>query len=67
MRSKVITAAVDLPIVQLVPLMADDGVHQIPVIDGERRLVGMVTQSDMVAALYANNLTRSRAGLRAVA
>lgn len=66
MSKQVKTASVHLPIVQLVPLMADEGVHQIPVIDDERRLAGMVTQSDMVAALYANNLTRVRAGMRLV-
>ena len=67
MSKSVKTASVHLPIVQLVPLMADEGVHQIPVIDDERRLAGMVTQSDMVAALYVNNLSRARSGLRAVA
>jgi len=67
MSKSVKTASVRLPIVQLVPLMADEGVHQIPVIDDERRLVGMVTQSDMVAALYVNNLSRARGGLRALA
>jgi len=67
MSAKVRTASVSLPIVQLVPLMADEGVHQIPVIDDEKRLAGMVTQADMVAALYVNNLTRASAGLRMVA
>jgi len=67
MSKSVKTASVRLPIVQLVPLMADEGVHQIPVVDDERRLVGMVTQSDMVAALYVNNLSRARGGLRALA
>ena len=40
------------PIIDLVPLMADSGFHQILVVDGERRFVGIVTQSDLVAALY---------------
>lgn len=56
MRKTVRTAPVTLPIVQLVPLMADGGVHQIPIIDEEHRLAGIVTQSDMVAALYAKHL-----------
>jgi len=50
------TVSASAPIVQLVSLMADQGVHQIPVLDDERKLVGMVTQSDMVAALYVINL-----------
>lgn len=53
MTPKVKTVHVDTPIVHLVPLMADSGLHHIPVVDDERRLAGMVTQSDLVAALYA--------------
>lgn len=46
------TARIDTPIVDLVPLMADSGFHHIPIVDQEERLVGLVTQSDLVAALY---------------
>ena len=46
------------PIVELVPLMADIGLHHVPVIDDERRLVGMVTQTDLVAALYETSLAQ---------
>lgn len=52
MSARVHTAGIDTPIVELVPLLSDLGLHHIPVIDDERRLVGMVTQSDLVAALY---------------
>lgn len=44
------------PIVELVTLMSDAGVHAVPVIDEDRKLVGIITQSDMVAALYENSL-----------
>ena len=56
MSVNVKTVARDLPIVQLVGLMTDGGVHQVPVIDDDRRLVGMVSRSDMIAALYESNL-----------
>lgn len=46
------TAHETTPAVDLVPLMADEGYHHVPIIDAERRLVGMVTQTDLVAALY---------------
>ena len=36
----------------LVPAFTQDGHHHIPVIDAERRLVGILTQSDFVKALY---------------
>ena len=40
------------PALDLVPLFTDDGHHHIPVIDAERRLVGIITQSDLVRALH---------------
>jgi CBS domain-containing membrane protein len=39
--------------VELVPLLFDHGLHPIPIVNAEQRLVGMVTQSDLIAALYA--------------
>lgn len=41
----------DRPIGDLLPLFSTTGHHHVPVIDGERRLVGMITQSDVVRAL----------------
>jgi CBS domain-containing membrane protein len=52
--AKTVPAA--LPIVDLVPLMADLGLHHMPVVDDENRFVGIVTQSDLVAALYESRL-----------
>lgn len=60
MSADVKTVSRDLPIVQLVGLMTDGGVHQVPVIDDDRRLVGMVSRSDMIAALYESNLGQTR-------
>jgi CBS domain-containing membrane protein len=45
-------ASAERPVVDLVPLFSEGGHHHIPIIDGERRLVGMITQSDFVRALY---------------
>ncbi len=56
MTSNVTTAKVNTPIVELVPLMADTGLHHIPVVDAENRFAGIVTQSDLVAALYQGRL-----------
>ena len=41
----------DRPIGDLLPLFCTTGHHHVPVIDAERRLVGMITQSDVVRAL----------------
>lgn len=57
MTRAVKTARTDMHIVELVPLLSDVGVHHVPVIDHERRLAGMITQSDLIAALYRGRLT----------
>ncbi|CAN7672247.1 HPP family protein [Pseudoduganella sp. LjRoot289] len=56
MTTKPAVATLTTPIVNLVPLMADSGFHHIPVIDAEQRFAGIVTQSDLVAALYESRL-----------
>lgn len=57
MTTRVKAAHTDTPIVELVPLMANSGLHHIPVLDAENRFVGMVTQSDVIAALYQSRLS----------
>jgi CBS domain-containing membrane protein len=58
MTTPVRTVPHDAPVVSLVPLMAEDGFHHVPIVDAERRIAGMVTQTDLVAALYESNLAR---------
>jgi CBS domain-containing membrane protein len=53
MATPAVTAPEDMHIVELVPLLSDHGLHHIPIVNTEQRLVGMVTQSDLIAALYA--------------
>jgi len=62
MSTQVRTVLDTQPMVELVPLMSDQGLHQVPVVNAERRLVGMVTQSDLVAALYEASLAQLGAG-----
>lgn len=52
MTAKVDAARVDTPISELVLSLSDKGMHHIPVLDETRKVVGMVTQSDVIAALY---------------
>lgn len=52
MTRQVRVASEDRPLAELVPLFSEGGHHHIPIIDAERRLIGMVTQSDFVRALY---------------
>ncbi|MCW3005290.1 MAG: putative rane protein [Conexibacter sp.] len=52
MTRKVQVASADRFLIELAPLFSEKGHHHIPVIDGEQRLVGIITQSDLVRALY---------------
>lgn len=56
MASPVKTAFETTPLVELVPWMVDAGIHHVPVVNAERRLIGMVTQTDLMATLYETSL-----------
>jgi len=51
MSTEVHTASLHQRVSELVPLYARAGHHHLPVIDEERRLVGMMTERDLVRAL----------------
>ena len=52
MSAEVYAARTDTPISELVHHLSEKGLHHVPVLDEKRRVLGMVTQSDVVAALY---------------
>lgn len=52
MSRKVRVASQDRHIVDLVPQFSEHGHHHIPIVDKENRLVGIITQSDLVRALF---------------
>lgn len=56
MTRAVVTARADQPMVELAQAFSDGGLHHAPVIDDHRRVVGMVTQSDLVAALLKSGV-----------
>lgn len=53
MTKAVETVQEDQPIGTLVTAMSDRGLHGMPVVDNDDRLTGIVTQSDLIAALFA--------------
>ena len=59
MASPAITAREDMHIVELVPLLSEKGLHHVPIVNAEQRLVGMVTQTDLIAALYAGAVAQA--------
>lgn len=52
MTRQVRVASASQPVVELVSTFSREGHHHLPVIDGQQRLVGIITQSDLVKALY---------------
>lgn len=59
--SDVMTPAVrcarpDHSIAELVPLFAGDGLHHVPVVDDNNIVVGMLTQTDLLAAMFRQGL-----------
>lgn len=52
MHHDVCTIAATTPIVELVPIFSQSGHHHIPVVDAGKRLVGMITQADLITGLY---------------
>ncbi len=52
MTRKVRVARPDTLMVDLVALFSDGGLHHMPVVNEKLEVVGMITQSDVVAALY---------------
>jgi len=59
MTPYVVTLPETTHIVELIPLMSLQGHRQIPIINEEHRLVGMVYQANLVAALYNQELAKA--------
>lgn len=57
MTPNVRTVDPNLPVAKLIPVFAHYGHHHIPVVDSARRLVGMITQSDLIGGLHRQTQT----------
>jgi CBS domain-containing membrane protein len=53
MTSPVTTVTPDMPLADVVRLMARTGLHHLPVVDASEKLCGVVSQSDLIVALLA--------------
>lgn len=58
MTPNVRTVDPSLPVAELIPVFAHYGHHHIPVVDNARRLIGMITQSDLIGGLHRQTQTR---------
>ena len=62
MSKPAITARNNAHIVSLIPLFAKHGIHHVPIVDAQDKLVGIVTQSDLMEALYSYRASLGRTG-----
>jgi CBS domain-containing membrane protein len=58
MQKDVATVRTADPIARLVPLMSNAGLHHIPVLDHDGTFAGIVSHSDLLAALYESRLAQ---------
>ena len=58
MTEQVISAQAEQPIDELVGLFSDGGLHHLPVVKDDM-LIGMITQSDLLAALYKDQMIQA--------
>ncbi|WKB52638.1 HPP family protein [Eleftheria terrae] len=65
MSSPAVTVSPGDPLTTLVEAMSDGGLHQLPVVDEEGRLQGIVAQSDLIAALHRLVVAQALQGGRA--
>lgn len=52
MRTEVTTIPQETPVADLVPMMTSEGYKNVPVVDGEGRLAGMITRGELIAVLH---------------
>jgi acetoin utilization protein AcuB len=64
MHREVITATSDMQMAEAATLMVDHKIGSLPVVDAERRLVGIITESDVFRAFI--EVLRERAELKAL-
>ena len=54
MVKNLVTIGEEEPVTKAVLLLSEAGFHHIPVVTKNHKLVGMISQSDIIAALYAS-------------
>jgi CBS domain-containing membrane protein len=62
MTRTVQTVCEDQALLDLVPMLSDIGLHHLPVVDAGGKLVGMITQSDLIAGLHQTLVQRAMEG-----
>jgi CBS domain-containing membrane protein len=60
MTTEVCSIKATEPITELVPMFANFGHHHVPVLDHAGRVVGMITQVDLISGLYRQTVAQGR-------
>ena len=60
MTTPVYTERVDTTVDELIRKLSDWGMHHVPIVDASQQLVGMVTQSDLIASMYQKIVLNSK-------
>ncbi|MCC8392984.1 HPP family protein [Paraburkholderia sp. MMS20-SJTR3] len=60
MTTDVCTVNANAPITELVPMFANFGHHHVPVLDQAGRVVGMITQVDLISGLHRQTVAQAR-------
>ncbi|OLL32212.1 hypothetical protein BTH42_07095 [Burkholderia sp. SRS-W-2-2016] len=60
MTTDVCTVNANSPITELVPMFANFGHHHVPVLDQAGRVVGMITQVDLISGLHRQTVAQAR-------
>lgn len=58
MTEPVISAKADTSILELVQLLSKNGLHQLPIVDQYQHVIGIISQSDLIHAMYRLLLQR---------
>lgn len=61
LTSSVLSVQPEMAATELVPMMTDSGYHHLPVVDASNRLVGIISQSDLIAALFSSRVLEPEA------
>ncbi|MEI6857834.1 CBS domain-containing protein [Psychrilyobacter sp.] len=64
MTSEVITGDKNLSVEELKALVVEKGIGRVPIIDGEGKIVGIVTRTDILRSIYSKNPIRKAKKLK---
>jgi CBS domain-containing protein len=60
MTHRVVTISPDAPIREAIRLLLDHGVSGLPVVDGDRHLLGVISEIDIINLIYKADIDASR-------